>query len=400
MSNKVKYFNSALHTGMGTWIPDNANSVLSIIKACLNTGFNSKTVSTITRSGSTATCTTTTTHNYVTGQTLLLESTGITEYNGEFTITVPTGSANTFTFTVTGTPGTANAGTCKVAPLGWDEVYTGTNKSVFRSPNVLSPRAYYRFEDPATITVTRNESMAATNFTGKAVKVEVYDTMSSVDVGNEVQCWGYIQKGRNTANTNPQNIIIVGDDRGFFLFMESENLTAPKYWIPQYFGDWISPSGMDAWCYGMHCRLGIAGATNAMDNTTYISSYMGTLAFSTTVACQLQFARSWNGIYPGEMGVICSMYSGTYLGTSLTYPNPVDQGAYGFPVLVGTSSGGIRGIYPGLLNSGFAPGVNENRQMEIQVRNWNTQEWRKMLVLAVHASSYGAWGVDLTGPWR
>jgi hypothetical protein len=63
----------------------------------------------ITRSGSTATATSTNNHPYITGDTITVSGANQAEYNGVFTVTV-TGVA-TFTYTVTGTPATPATGT-------------------------------------------------------------------------------------------------------------------------------------------------------------------------------------------------------------------------------------------------------------------------------------------------
>ena len=69
-----------------------------------------KTVTSITRSGATATVTVTA-HGYATGDMVVIQAANETEYNGTFIITV-TGS-NTFTYTVTGTPASPATGTIK-----------------------------------------------------------------------------------------------------------------------------------------------------------------------------------------------------------------------------------------------------------------------------------------------
>jgi len=78
-------------------------------------------VSGITRSGSTATVTTSAAHGFITTVTYYIRIAGADqgEYNGAYAITV-TGS-NTFTYTLTGTPATPATGTItaqKVTPLG------------------------------------------------------------------------------------------------------------------------------------------------------------------------------------------------------------------------------------------------------------------------------------------
>jgi hypothetical protein len=70
-------------------------------------------VTSLTRSGGTATCTTASAHGYTTGDTVEIRGAVETEYNGLFTITV-TGAA-TFTYAVTGTPASPATGTIYAA---------------------------------------------------------------------------------------------------------------------------------------------------------------------------------------------------------------------------------------------------------------------------------------------
>lgn len=73
--------------------------------------FMERVVTSITRSGATATVTATA-HGYATGQFVNVQGAAQTEYNGKFTITVV--DANTFTYPVTGTPATPATGTITV----------------------------------------------------------------------------------------------------------------------------------------------------------------------------------------------------------------------------------------------------------------------------------------------
>lgn len=86
--------------------------------------FMERVVTSITRSGSTATATVTA-HGYVTGNKVNVQGAGQTEYNGVFTVTVV--DANTFTYTVTGTPVTPATGTIscnRVVNLAQNDTHT------------------------------------------------------------------------------------------------------------------------------------------------------------------------------------------------------------------------------------------------------------------------------------
>lgn len=141
-----------------------AGDLVNLLDKLLVDGYNSKTI-TITRSGSTATASCSG-HGFVNNHRLLIAGAAETEYNGEFRITWV--DANTFTFTVTGTPATPATGTitAKVAPLGWSVAYTGTNKRAYRQ-KAGTNQFYLRVDDTGTT----------------SARVVAYETMSDVDTG-------------------------------------------------------------------------------------------------------------------------------------------------------------------------------------------------------------------------
>lgn len=79
------------------------------------------TITSITRSGTTATVTTSAAHGYSTGNTVQITGADQTEYCGTKTITVPDGSTTTFTYTVSGSPTTPATGDLR------HSIISGTN---------------------------------------------------------------------------------------------------------------------------------------------------------------------------------------------------------------------------------------------------------------------------------
>jgi hypothetical protein len=99
------------------------------------------TISTITKSGTTATLTTATAHGLITGNRVTISGASSSEYNGTFVIT-RTG-ANTFTYTMLSTPA-ANAtvvGTYTVIGI------TGVDSSTFINVNLFKNRLYFTQKD-------------------------------------------------------------------------------------------------------------------------------------------------------------------------------------------------------------------------------------------------------------
>ena len=95
------------------------------------------TISTITKSGTTATLTTATAHGLVTNNRVTISGATSSEYNGTYVITVT--GANTFTYTMASTPA-ANAtvvGTYTVIGI------TGVNSNTFVNVNLFKNRLYF-----------------------------------------------------------------------------------------------------------------------------------------------------------------------------------------------------------------------------------------------------------------
>jgi hypothetical protein len=210
MSNQVKYFDTAFHSGFTLGACNVAGALLTPFDLALYAGFNQVNVSSITRSGTVATVTTSTSHNYLHGQVILIAGANETDYNGEFVITVT--SATTFTYTVANSPATPATGTitAKVAPLGWSKPYSGTNKAVYQSANTGSSQHYFRLDDSAaTLTWDRNTYGQAVTHAGTyAMRCGIFTAMSDVDTGTEV---GKTMFLRGVA-TSGNRLIIVGDD--------------------------------------------------------------------------------------------------------------------------------------------------------------------------------------------
>lgn len=145
-----------------------AGQVKSVFQQCLVDGYNLGTVSSITRSGSTATITFSAAHGMVKyGNYITIAGADQAEYNGEFECTVS--STTALTFTVSGTPASPATGTitARKAGSGWTMPYTGTNKAAFKQ-GTGSNGFYFRLDDSFGVAYSRAVG---------------YETMSDVDTG-------------------------------------------------------------------------------------------------------------------------------------------------------------------------------------------------------------------------
>ena len=239
MTNKVKW----MYQGMAgaPVLTNNWGSMTALLDACLVNGFNLQTVTSITRDGSTATATLTSGHGFVVDQVVLIGGCDQVEYNGEFTVTAIT--SNTVSFSVAGEPvspaTTAASITMKVAPLGFEIVFTGTNKRVYRSPNPLSNRHFLRVDDSlptgytttwakfARATIAEDMSDIDTFVGGRAPYDPASPTKNEVPSGSGTSMysgwfkWYYARNSYNESSGDngawSRSWVLVGDDRGFFL---------------------------------------------------------------------------------------------------------------------------------------------------------------------------------------
>ena len=416
----VKYFNSGM-TG-APQISNNWGDLVTMLDACLVNGFALKAIDALTCTGGIATATISTGHAYQREQVVQIAGADQADYNGQFRVISTT--TTTFTFAVSGTPvspaTTSTSLTAKVAPLGWEKPFSGTNKAAYRSKNPQSPQNLLLIDN----------SLKTPNYTttwAKWANVGIVEDLSDIDtiVGAQAPYdpnsptqnwkqvagsqWGWYKwyHGRTTqyesagdSGAGARNWVLVGDDRLFFLFCTN---AAGYGWY-----------GRNSYCFGdiTSFKAGDNYATvlGADDNYSGMSSY-------------------WS--YPGQnsgYGLCMSLdFTGktllrnhTQLGnpvrfglTSLNtnngqqvcgrgptpFPNGADYSLWLLPTYVRQEDGHMRGIMPGML---WMPQDRPYSDQTI-VDNVVGQAGKKFLLVRTQYSSEtdGAQiAFDITGPWR
>ena len=219
-------------------------AMTALLDACLVDGFNLKTVNSITSTGGIATVLISGGHQYRAGQVVRISGATQTEYNGDFTALEVTGT--TLTYAVSGSPASPATGTisAKTAPLGWEIAFTGTNKRAYRSLNASSNKPYLRVDDgldpawtttyakKAKITMAQGMSDIDTFVGARAPYDPASPTKNEVGTGSGTNAydgwykWYYASVGSDNARdvdtpaTKNREWCLVGDDRGFYLFVE------------------------------------------------------------------------------------------------------------------------------------------------------------------------------------
>ena len=419
MTTTVKYFNYAQQGAPS--VTNNWGDLITLLDACLVTGFYSTTISSLTSSGGVASATITG-HAYVLDQVVLIAGADQAEYNGEHRITAV--STNLIQFAVTGSPATpattSSAISCKVAPLGFEKIYSsGLYKAVYRSQNNLSNRPYLRvdngFYSPWTTTyfkfakVTMAEGMADvdTFLPGGRAPFDWTNTTKNEGAGTfsgvAALCGWF--KWYSSATTNTQTTdggvgakfwAIVGDDRGFYLhiataagnnlsccyafndFKSYKNgdayntlLSASDYYIP--------PNGQN-WQNEFGNYFGNSADTTGkvlMKDNSHIGDYT---------------TASFVSVNPTNAQII-SGYT-----AALPYPNGADFSLVLFPTYIRESSTvSIRGQMPGLF---YIPQAVYNIIPPYTVlSNVAGYPDRKFVILQTSNAVGGRVAYDITGPW-
>jgi hypothetical protein len=316
-----------IHSGQNSasTLAGTAGYLTSLLYAALVTGFNTQSISSITASNNVATVTTSTTHNYSTNDTINISGANETEFNGDFVITVT--DTNKFTYSVT-TSNSAATGTlsAKVAPLGWERTYSGTNKAVFRAPSGSGNRYYLRVDD--------SNAQYAT--------VCAYETMSDVDTGTNKMGDVYWKKS-NSSDTNSRNWVVFGNTKTFYLFAQ---WNTGYYYMGFSFGDFTSYKSGDTY------NTMLIGHNASAPSYTYQNQSFTYCSWSSTYVYGHYVIRSTTGL-PGQASFFKIAVPSDQMGYNalINFPSYTSSGVNLFPVyIVDNVAGnwGLRGKMPGL----------------------------------------------------
>lgn len=378
MSFPVKW----LHSNMqGAPQITTANGDLtSMLDAVLVNGFNVRAIASLTRAGTTATVTIAAGHLYEQGQIVKIAGCDQAAYNGDQRVLTRTGT--TFTFEVAGAPATPATGAAKEvrsAPLGFEIAYSGANKRAYRSQNALSNKPILRVDDsldPAynaayakkgKVTLCQGMSDIDT-FVGKQAPFDsdapTKNHVASGSGASVVDGWFKWYYAKSTAAGTPldsdapapgaRSWLIVGDDRGFYLFCE---------WGPQ------RGRTMYAFTDFSSYRTGDAFNSILVATETYSAANVGWLGAISGYSADGATNSTRTGDAMGKRALASHLQTGapvplmfTSLGTrpgantasgyqtGCPWPNGPDYGLLMHPVYLQEAAGGhLRGKMPGLL---------------------------------------------------
>lgn len=426
----VKWFSSGMPSA--PIVDNNWGCMTALLDNLLVTGFNVKTIFSMTFApnsgvGGVVTCNIPAGHSYQVGQVVKIAGAVQPEYNGEWH--VETTQSDKFTYRVEVAPQTLSASTAtsltaRVAPLGFEIVYTRTNKRAYRSKNPESLGNMLVVDDGPKSAPYDNVAYA------KWAAVGIAENMSDIDTTVGAQAphdpnkpnfnwtsydpyqmgwykWYYARtapyESSGDGGGGPRNWVLVGDSRMFYLFMTCQ----------QNF-QWY---GRDVWCFGditsfkpgdqYSTVLHASDAPGSFINGNYhsypgYSEGWGGITHTLTYEGSL-FLRNHTQVgNPCRWGVTSLNLANTQMRNGedyLPYPNGPDYSLWLMPVYCRQEDRHMRGMMPGLR---WLPQKTSHSDLSI-VDNVVGQEGRKFLFVksTVTNNTEGATSVlDITGPWR
>lgn len=388
----VKYFNESM-TG-APQMTGQAGSEVTLLRACLVGGFDSKVV-TITQTGGVATVTCNA-HGRKVNEVVLHAGANEAGYNGEFRVL----SAATNTYTVAVDSGTASPATgtitSKVAPAGMSELFAPGQPGNVSNVGVFKPAATH----PVNVLQVLDNSPGASS--NKWSRWRGYETMTDAISGTGLfptvndSAIGVAHNKSSTADAVARNWDLICDNGLFYLLTAWSNSYLGEYEMNG-FGNGGSLRSGDAFC------TLIFGAYNEAPGTilgTHINYSLNSNLTPTGTSNGKWIARSYDQVgssrpigWLGDNGI--SNYSGA---GGLPNPNTPDNGLYW---------SGISVVHQGILRIKALPGIyqllhDRNYPHRDLIVNPPGLADRTLIALRANYTSgtnSGMFLFDLTGPW-
>lgn len=368
-------------------------SLIAALDALLVTGWGTTTALSVSVSGGIATATVNAGSSFAEHAVVRADGATPSALNGE--ARVLTASNTQITFATTAPDGVATGTiTLKYAPAGWEKVYAGTNKAVYRSTNVTGARFYLRVDDS----------------NGLFARVRGYETMSGIDTGTGLfplnaqiaTGGGYWQKA-SASNATAIPYLLAADSKMLLQAMcfgvanSADYIETAVYGFGE--GVALNPGG-DAFA----SVLSAMGASGSLQHGGLSGASVDSGADGAAT-----FARAWHGLggavyaRPVPEGGSVSTLSGND-GTLGIAPGRVD-GAIRMARMMLKDQGAndLRAVVPGCH---FVPQALENSLFTTpfaMTDGAGALAGRKLAAVPVGqylSNRTGTAFVDVTGPWR
>ena len=386
VDTSVKHFYSAMAASPA--LSGTAGALLSTLDACLVTGFGTKAADSAVITGGVCRL------SFASGvsaakQEAVILVTGATPaaLNGEQKVTAV---ANGWVEFKTALPDGAVTGsiTFKVAPLGWEKVFSKTNVTVYRPTDPASTRPFIRVDDS-------NAAFA---------RVQMYESMTDVDTGSGVTpalAGGWYWHKWSSAAATATYWLVIGDSRGFYFLNNMVGATADSQGsgaaASRYVGDLNSYRSGDAWCAMLTGSN--ATAYNGLTGCVFSSATGGFNAMRASTG--IGGVVSCDRLVFGGSGTI----SGAD-GAAGVFPSRADNGLCLSVIQMtdGLATNGPRGELPGAYHcpqSSVSTAVGAN----VVLNKGSSPAFAGKTVLSLSVgittgTVSGTGFFDVTGPWR
>lgn len=390
MSEFVVWFDSS---EAGAPVLNNAaGSMISVLDACLVTGFNSKSVTSISVLSGVATVTCNG-HGFsgTYGKDVLISGATPAGLNGRKALTFV--DTNTFRYATVVADGAATGTiTAKRDSLGWLKQFSGTNKAIYKRSDVTATSIMLRVLDTAVAPATTTD--ARVFMVETATDIDTYTGQGPTQAAfADGQCWN---KGVNTVTAKQWSV--VGDSKGIYLWTQSGTTIMPNSTDAAAlaaFGDFASLKAGDAYNTFL-LGLQIVGYTGTPTNPP---SFGGINTPDATGDVGFVIARSYSQLAQSVSAVVLrGVISGT-TGYAIS-PSVVDSGfvlAGGLPLLEGGTQRAVRGYVPGMYDL-----LNRKPSSHyVVLSDVVGVGGRKIMTMSfTQASGPAQCAIDITGPWR
>lgn len=331
MGTQLKWFTHS--TGSVPQLSNSQGALIPILDACLVTGFNERSVTSINKNGDMITLDFGVNHGYLNYQVIALSEFLDSKLIGEHRILSST--TTTISFELSGVVNLTGSGKCKLAPLGFEKKYEAFGKRAYRSKNTLINPFYLRVDDILDPVWTSTYA--------KFAKVAIVEDMSGIELSditgyqapynasNPTQNW--VGSGSDTAAVNGwakwyyayalgfassyQDVtapaagnyqwLIVGDESGFYFLPSSYTDAAGTIYAFGIFESYLNNDNFNCFLNATLNR-GAANSSGYKDDST---GMLKTTVSNTIVLRNKTQSASYATIETIGVGVTSSMSTGS-----------------------------------------------------------------------------------------
>ncbi len=399
MSQFVMWYDS--REGGSPVLNNVAGSLIGVLDACLVTGFNNKTISSLVVAGGVATATCAA-HGFMGkySQDIEISGASVPALNGRFQPTVV--DANTFTFLAPSVSNQTVSGTitAKRPSLGWSKPFSNADTAIYQRTNPQATSMLLRVSEPAG------------SVSAKVLMLESATGVNTfVDPSPTPSQWaGGLDWLKSWPNATPKPWQIVGDGKSFYLFIQPDNPTPYPRAInleKPYafaFGDLISFKQVDAYnafIVGMTGDIYSTGTNAGHDQTIGGSGNAFSSIFPSS--CIARAADQINKSMFFGFKTPANEYSGSE-NNGTPFPSTVDNGLMLMPGMAVYEAGQARaanfqyrGVMPGTI---YVPAAKPYQHTTILPNVVNLAGRSVIMMAYMKPPNTGCQiAIDLTGPW-